>query len=564
MSALFGFFAREPYVLLFTVVGAAYALGRASVKGYGLGTTASAIIVGTLVSALGSAHGHVYQIDEFTKLLFYYFFMYAVGLRVGPSFVSGLKGDGGKYVLLAVVCCVSGLLLSVWLARLFELPPGAAAGILAGAMTMSAALGAADQAIATGAYAIPDGLSAADVSANVALAYGVTYVWGTVGIILIVKYLPTLFGDDARADARRYESEVGVPDLEGSGLRAYRPYGARAYRLTNRDTAGRRIGELREEFPVYRWLGIERDGEVLAAADGLVLREGDVVALLGTKEALTSNMGLIGPEVPSSKALLVELDQADVLVTRSEFVSSRVEDLRREFGGSVQVTGYERGGRPIPIGTESRPQRGDVLRVVGLKPAVEALAALAGTVSRPSVATDLLILSVGMALGFLIGAISISVKGLPIGLGAAGGLLVSGVLVASLHTRLPVFSATPTASRQLLEDLGLTVFVAIVGINVGATLLAKLSGSTALWLLVAGFAVTSLPPVLVWIVGRYGFRLNSAIMMGATAGARSHSAPCREAADEIGSTVPWISFSVGYAVSGILLTVFGYFAMLLE
>jgi putative transport protein len=39
------------------------------------------------------------------------------------------------------------------------------------------------------------------------------------------------------------------------------------------------------------------------------------------------------------------------------------------------------------------------------------------------------------------------------------------------------------------------------------------------------------------------------------------SGPCREAAVEIGGTVPWIGVPVGYAVSGVLLTVFGYVAM---
>jgi putative transport protein len=563
MRALFEFLAGNPYVLLFLVVGAAYALGKVTIKGYGLGTTASAIVVGTLISTAASTYGHQYRIDDFTRLLFYYLFMYAVGLRVGPAFVNGLKDDGWKYVLLAVLCSTSGLLLAVWLADAFGLPPGSAAGILAGAMTMSAALGAADQAVATGAYMLPEGFTTEQISANIALSYGITYVWGTVGIILIVRYLPKIFGVDARAAARRYEAQIGVPSADETGLTAYQPFGARAYRVTNAQSIGSTVGALRERFPVYRWLAIERGGAVIPVTDDAVLRADDVVVLLGRVEDLTDNMGVLGPEVAESKALKVPLDRAEILVTNRHFADLPVQELKRDFGGTVQLVRMERGGNPIPWGQLTIPRRGDVLHVIGVKESVQKLAQLAGAIARPSVATDLLVLSLGMILGFLIGALELDVRGLPIGLGAAGGLLVSGVIVASLRSRFPIFAETPTSSRQLLEDLGLTVFVAIVGINVGGTLLSMVTGSTALWILLAGFVVTTVPPLLVWMVGAYLMRMNPAVLMGATAGARSHSAPCREAAEEIGSTVPWIGFSVGYAVSGVLLTVFGYVAMLL-
>jgi putative transport protein len=565
LAYLFEFLGKDTYLLLFLVVGLAYALGSVNIKGYGLGTTASAIIIGTVVSTIASTYGQQYRIDEFTKLLFYYLFMYAVGLRVGPSFINGLKGDGFKFALLAFVCASTGLLLAVILANAFELPAGSAAGILAGAMTMSAALGAADQAVSTGAYAIPAGMSADQVSANIALAYGVTYVWGTVGIILIVKYLPKIFRVDARAAARQYEKEVGVPSSDSEGITAYQSYGARAYQLNNPGTIGRTIGDMRNDYPTYRWLRVERAGQMLEAKDDLQLQSADVIVLLASLEDLTANMGLIGPEVPDSKALNVPLDQAQILVTEKSFETSDIAYLRREFGGSVQLLKMERDGVSVPIGTSSTgmPRRGDILHVLGIKTAIDRLAKAAGTITRPTVATDLMVLSIGMMLGFLIGHMEIEIAGLPIGLGAAGGLLVSGVIVASLLSRYPVFPPTPSSSRQLMEDLGLTVFVAIVGINVGSTLLSSLSGSIALYLLLAGFIVTTLPPFLVWIIGQYVFKLNYAVLMGATAGARSHSAPCREAAEEIGSTVPWIGFSVGYAVAGVLLTVYGYVAMIL-
>ena len=168
-----------------------------------------------------------------------------------------------------------------------------------------------------------------------------------------------------------------------------------------------------------------------------------------------------------------------------------------------------------------------------------------------------------MILGFLIGIVQFPAFGSKVGLGNAGGLLLSGVIVSSIVSRLRFFGNTPNAARNVLEDLGLVVFVAIVGINAGNSLLVQLTGAIALKIFVVGFIACSVPPFIVWAIGYHVFKINPAVLMGGVAGARSHSGPCREAAAEIGSTVPWIGFPVAYALSGIMLTVFGYFAMVL-
>ena len=121
-----------------------------------------------------------------------------------------------------------------------------------------------------------------------------------------------------------------------------------------------------------------------------------------------------------------------------------------------------------------------------------------------------------------------------------------------------------TPDSLLLEDLGLVTFVGIVGVNAGASLITQLSGAVAFKIFLAGFVASTVPPFIVWAIGYHMLKINPAVLMGGVAGARSHSGPCREAAKEIGSSVPWIGFPVGYAVSGVLLTVFGYFAMVLS
>ena len=619
MQAFFQWLAANPYILLFAVVAGAVLLGKATIKGYGFGMVASAIIVGATVSAWASTYGVKMGLDNFTKSMFYYLFMYGVGLRVGPSFINSLKGDGLKFTVLAVGCSVLGLLGAVGFTKLWDLPAGAAGGILAGSMTMSAAIGSAEEAVRQGVFPLAPGQTFEDVSGMIALSYGVTYIWGTVGILLICKYLPRWWGVDARAAAKKYEDEFGVSNVDDAGLTGFRPLSVRAYRVTNTALLGMTIRDFTRKYPQYKVLNVLRvvptvpvvpgtgnvafagAGEVGLAAAGvpmtmripaeaspasagaqlvagkdasyekmgapedLKFAQGDIVAIGGRLEEMTQNLGLIGTEVADQQALGVALDSAEILVTKKELEGKELGELRTaDFAGQLALHHIERGGVPIPLGLHLKLQRMDVLFVAGFKSAIDRLAAMAGRIARPSTSTDLLTLGVGMILGLLIGAIAFPMFGSKVGLGNAGGLLVSGVIVSSIASRLRFFGNTPNAARNIIEDLGLIVFIAIVGINAGAGLMTQLSGSVAAKIFVAGFIVCTVPPIITWAVGYHLMKINPAVLMGGVAGARSHSGPAREAAKEIGSSVPWIGFPVGYAVSGVLLTVFGYVAMVMS
>jgi putative transport protein len=620
MQAFLQWLAANPFMLLFAVVAGAVVLGKQTIKGYGLGMVASAIVVGAALSAWASTYGVKMSVDNFTKSMFYYLFMYGVGLRVGPSFINSLKGDGLKFTVLAVFCSVLGLLGAVWFTKMWDLPAGAAGGILAGSMTMSAAIGSAEEAVRQGAFPLAPGQTFEQVSGMIALSYGLTYIWGTVGIILICKYLPRWWGVDAKASAKKYEEENGVPNVDDAGLTGFRPLAVRAYRLANPALVGTSIRQFFQAHPQYKVLNVLRpvaDQPVaepafaydlglaaagpmgaagaaggmasttaiadptpagtrsatatakaydkLGAPDGLRFAAGDIVVLGGRLEELTQNVGLIGPEVADQQALAIPLDQAEILVTSKALEGKELGELRNaDFAGQLALHHIERGGVPIPMGLHTKLQRFDVLFVAGLKSGIQNLAALAGKIARPSTSTDLLTLAVGMMLGLLIGAVSFPLAGSKVGLGNAGGLLVSGVIVSSVASRLRFFGNTPNAARNILEDLGLIVFIAIVGINAGAGLVTQLSGAVAVQILVAGFIVCTVPPILVWAIGYHFMKINPAVLMGGVAGARSHSGPAREAAKEIDSSVPWIGFPVGYAVSGVLLTVFGYVAMVMS
>src|SRR5215203_4566998 len=258
MQAFFHFLATNPYILLFLTVGVSVWLGRQTVAGYGLGMVASAIIIGCALSVWGSVYGEKLELNNFTRLLFYYLFMYWVGLRVGPSFVNSLGGHGIKFTFLAFVSCIIGLTLVVVGAKVFDLPMGAAGGMLAGSQTMSAAIGSAEQAVLAGAVTPPAGTTPEQVNAMIALSYGITYIWGTVGIILICKYLPKWWGIDAKKGARDYEREHGVASGDVPALSGWTAGGLRAYRLENDALVGKILYGLLQAHPEYRVVNLAR------------------------------------------------------------------------------------------------------------------------------------------------------------------------------------------------------------------------------------------------------------------------------------------------------------------
>jgi len=251
-------------------------------------------------------------------------------------------------------------------------------------------------------------------------------------------------------------------------------------------------------------------------------------------------------------------------VTRPDAAGRELGELRNaDYAGQVAIHHIARGGVPMPFGLHFKLHRFDVLFVTGVKGGVERMASQLGKVAQPDSLLDLLALSVGLCLGLLLGAITFPIAGARVGLGNSGGLLVAGILVSAISARVPSMGRTPDGGRNLLEDLGLATFVAIVAIDAGAMLATHGSPELVTKLAIAGLLTSMLPPVAAWVIGLHAMKINPAILVGAVAGARSRMDPAREAAREIGSSVPWIGLPVAYAVSVVLATAFGYFAMIL-
>jgi len=568
LGQLSQFLARQQFLLLFMIVGVGYVLGSLKFKGFSLGATASTIVLGLIVSSIAFATGVKIAYPDLLSNVFFYLFIYAVGLRIGPQFWFGVKQEGAKFIVLGLVASLLGPLLAYGAGRLLQLPAGSVVGLLGGAATSTPTLGGAQSAIASNVARIPEGMTKEQVSANLSSAFAITYVFGMAGFLLFQRYLPKIMHADVKSAARLVEAKTeGGPPAPGTAealAPAYVPAAVRAYRVENEALLGKPLSVLREQYPSGAILKVEREGKLLEPRDELVLQRGDEIAVQARIELLIDRGNLIGPELPEQALREIATETVEVVVTHPELVGRTLEELTCGVGHGLYLNGLFRAGDQVPATRQTVVRKGDVLRVTGDAAHTAVLAKAAGAVSRSDVATDIVFLAVGLAIGSFVGSLELPIGKVKISLGVSGGLLLTGLLVSVWRMRRPSLGGPfPEPARRLIEDLGLNIFVAVVGLNAGAKFLEAVHGGTVVPLLLASFVVGLIPPTLVWIVGAYVMKMNSAVLLGAVAGARSNSPGMRVAQEDTQSNAPAIGFPVPFAVGTVILTLAGYVLMLL-
>jgi putative transport protein len=572
-GSLLGWLNSQSFILLFLLVAAGYAVARIKVKGIGLGATASTLLVALSLS-LAAAHWYdiQFKIPEFASTLFFNLFMFSVGMKVGPQFVSGLRQGAKQFVLIGLLIPLLSLALIFLIREIFHPSPGIIPGIFAGANTGTPGLGAAQAAYQGGAVELPAGVTANDAIGNLSTAFAFTYCISMVLFILMTK-VPDLLGAKTPAAAKVFEAAIktGGAELPGSTQEFFNTslpipnIGVRTYEIELPAVTGIPLKNLREEYPDLAVERIVRGGEALEPADQTVLKEGDSVTLSGKIPRLVAAGSRIGHEVYDRQARDFRIQTVDFVLHDRRIVGRTLGDLAKDAGHGLYLNAMFRGGEEIPAGPGTVLEKGDVLRVTGSLWRINQLEQLGARVIRPSMATDIVTLALGLATGALIGTITIPVGAVRITVGAAVGLLLVGIGLSTLRTRYPFFGGPyPEPARQLIEELGLNVFIAILGINAGDGVMKAISQGALAPIVVGCLVVGFIPAVLAWIVGERLLKMNRALLLGAVCGGRCNSAGMRAAQEATQSNVPAISYPVSFAVSNIVLTFFSYVMAMLD
>jgi putative transport protein len=554
MDWLHSIFQKSPEIALFLSLTIGYLIGQINFGKFQLGGVGGSLLAAVVISQAGVS------IDNGVKAVMFAVFIYAVGYDSGPGFFNSLNRKTLREIAMAVFLAASALVTVLVCARLFHLNKGLAAGLAGGALTQSAIIGTAGDAIAR------LGLSAEEaktLQSDVAIAYAVTYVFGSLGAILVcVNLLPKFMGRGLREASLDAEAELarGAPARGPGQLSALPELVGRAFRVAQ--AAGRKVSELEvsqnDRVTIER---IHRDGEALDPAADIVLANGDIVLVIGRREGMVGIAPLIGPEVADTSDVVLVMQTRDAVFTRKGMNRMTVAHVRdtvdREMRHGVFLEGISRIGKPVPVLPQTQLEHGDVLTFYGTAKDTKRAVAAAGYELPYSIKTDFIYMGVGIVLGLLIGLVVVNVAGVPLTLGSGGGCLLTGLLFGWMRGKHPMYGVMPPAASQLLKDFGLAAFVAVVGLNSGlqAVVTVKQSGMT---IFAAGVLVTLVPLLLTMLFGRYVLRYdNAAILAGALTGSRSANPAFGGVLDKAESAVPTVPFAITYAIANVLLTLLG-------
>jgi putative transport protein len=543
---------QNPELAIFLTLALGFLIGRLKFGGFSFGTVVGTLLAGVLVGQLGI------KVAPIVKTVFFDLFLFTTGYKVGPQFFRGLKKDALSQVLVTVVLCVTCLVAAFVAARVLGYDVGTAAGLLAGAFSESTVIGTAGDAI--NRLALPAGEKERLVN-NIPIAYAVTYLVGTAVLVWFIPTIgPKLMGVDLREEARKMQAEgSGSADAEPGVVSASRRFDVRAYRVTNDAIVGKTAGELEDlprEFRVFI-LRVRRAGAIIDAERSTAIQRDDVVAVATRLDIHVERGGAIGPEVHDRELLDIPLEVLDVVVTNKAVTGKRLGELgRTEFTRGVFLRKLARAGEEMPIAPETRLDRGDVLTLIGPKPAIEQVVKAIGYPDRPTDATDMIFVGTGIVLGGFVGILSVVVAGVPLTLTASGGALIMGLVFGWLRSVRPYFGRIPEPAIWIFDTVGLCVFIGVVGITAGPGFVAGLQ-KTGVSLLIVGLICSLTPHVVTILFGRYVLRMNPLILLGACAGAGTITAALRAVQEEAQSKVPAIGYTVPYAVGNILLTAWG-------
>ncbi|AJF65334.1 aspartate-alanine antiporter [Streptomyces vietnamensis] len=557
-------FHPHPELLIFITVALGFLFGKLRYKAIALGAVTGCLVAGLLLGAQFKV-----TIDGTVKNLFFTMFLFALGYKVGPQFFRGLKKDGLPQVVNAVVVCVTGLLVSWGFAVMLGYGPGLSAGLLGGALTQSAVIGVAQDAIGN----LP-GLSADQMKNEenlVAIGYAVTYPLGTIlCAMLLANVLPKLYKRDLAAESAQLAKELDTPGDNPDLAEGYYEVVLRAYEMDHSPLVGRTIDDFENQ---QKELGhriyitrVRREGKILAPSQQTVLRSGDVLAVSALRGSLVDFDARthIGPETDDVELLGYQTETLHVVASEKAHLGQTVAELRREpFMVGVYIDKIYRSGAEFPYRLSTRLERGDTVILTGPKRLVDPAGKAIGKPVPTSFATDMLWVGLGIFLGGCIGIPALTVSGVPISLSTSGGALIMGLVFGWIRGKYPTYGNVPPGAQWFMDTLGLCLFVAVVGINAGPSFTSGLS--TAGWgLLVWGAVATVLPLIVGFLVGHYVQKIRFPILMGVLAGGQTTTAAIGAINEQSKSQIPTLGYTIPYAVGNVLLTIWGAVIVILN
>lgn len=510
--------------VLFIIIALGFIIGNINIKGITLDVSA-VIFVALLFGHFGIVVPA--ELGQFGMVLF----IFSIGIQAGPGFFSTFRNKGKTLAVIASVLVITSALVALATKYIFGLTLAETAGLIAGSLTSTPGLATAREMTGDGS----------------AIAYGIAYPFGVIGVILFVKLLPRVLKVNMQSEEQK---------LREREREQYPNIIAHAYRVTNPLATSGTLQDLKLRLITGAVVSrIVRGSESIIPTAKTTLEMGDMIKAVGTPESLDKVEKMVGEavdgELPFGSNVVLETG----LVTAKPLVGRALGGLGLQRNFECTVTRVRRSGIDLAPDPNLVLKFGDKLTIVGRKDNMDEVLRLIGNQGKMISDTDFLPIALGIALGVLVGHISLSFSGsFTFSFGLTGGILLTALLLSAKGKTGPIIWTMSSSANQLLRQLGLLLFLANVGTAAGQDLVATFLGSG--WsLFVSGFFITLIPMIVATLVARYCYNINMLDLLGTITGGMT-STPGLAAADSMSSsTAISVAYATVYPVAMVLLII---------
>lgn len=534
------FMVTSPVFTLFLSLAIGYWIGQIKLfRGFQMGAT-----VGTLITTLLIGQVGVFPRDEMLGTIFFGTFMFAVGYRIGPSFLVSMKVFGGRMVTLGLVWLLVAFFVAWGLFAVTGTGPGVGAGTIAGALTQSAVVASSLQTL--GELPAHGGLRAT-YEAQLPVAYALTYVFGTLGVIILLRDLaPKMLGikiaDQGRRMARKYHFQVKNPN----------PTWRRTYQLAaTSPLAGRTIREFNQFFS-DRLIALAAfsNGDMTDHLD-YRLAAGDRVTVIGYATHFDDLKG-----VPGLREVLTPTNapRERKFVLGKNFRLGQLVTLRQH---GVFVNLYD----PLSGNDHliNQLQPGDVISLTGNTSLTGPLLREMGRWHSSETAINYAIFAIGISGASLLGLVGFQLNGIPLTLGNGTAALIMGLILASWVDRHRTHATVPPTVTAFMQSFGLTLFVGTVGLSSAQQFTGAIK-SLGVGVLLIGAILSIVPHLVTLLFGHFVMKVEPLALIAALCGAGTSAATMNDVtrlAGLEGGAYVASAFTPAFVVGNIGITLLG-------
>ncbi|MBQ9312107.1 MAG: putative transporter [Bacteroidales bacterium] len=522
----------QAVLLLAITIALGLYLGKFKIKGISLGIT-WILFVGIILSHFGLIADA--KIMSFVKDFGLILFVYAIGLQVGPSFFSSIRKGGTKLNFLALLIVVLGCVSAVVIGLVTNTDLATMTGIMTGAVTNTPSLGAAQQTLT----------DAGEKSDFLSSAYAVAYPLGVLSIIFVPMLVRGLCHIDVKKEEKQLQSSEDVSNPSSLSIK-----------VTNSGLDGKSIEKLhsiyKTPFVISRIK--HTDGVLERAVKDSVIHVGDILRLVTLKEHEQEIILLMGEKLNTEEigwdVDKGRLEAKRIVVTKKEMQGKILGELHLGSLYDVTVVRVKRGGTELVATASLQLQLGDRVIMVGSEDNIQKASQVLGNSLKRLEVPNLIPIFMGIFLGVIVGLLPIKFPGIPqpVKLGLAGGSLIVAILISRFGPLYKVVTYTTTSANMMVRDIGISLFLAAVGLTAGADFVQTIV-SGGYWWVVYGLIITVVPIFIVSMIARLVFKMPYYTIVGMVAGSHTDPPALAFANESSETNLPAVAYATVYPLS---------------